>query len=71
MGLVIRTFVMAGGCASIEGADEVIAEKTGTEVMIANPFASMSLSSKVRAQVLGNDAPALMIACGLAMRSVT
>ncbi len=66
----VDLIVMAGGCASIEGSEEVIAEKTGTQVMIANPFANMSLSSKVRAQVLSNDAPSLMIACGLAMRSV-
>ena len=66
----VDLIVVAGGCASIEGSEEVIAEKTGTQVMIANPFANMSLSSKVRAQVLSNDAPSLMIACGLAMRSV-
>ena len=66
----VDRIVLAGGCASIEGADEVIATKTGSEVLIANPFASMSLSSKVRAQVLSKDAPSLMIACGLAMRSV-
>jgi len=65
----VDRIVLAGGCASIEGADEVIARKTGVEVSIANPFANMSLSSKVRAQVLSNDAPSLMIACGLAMRS--
>jgi type IV pilus assembly protein PilM len=29
----------------------------------------MSLSSKVDADALANDAPAMMIACGLAMRS--
>jgi type IV pilus assembly protein PilM len=66
----VDRIVLAGGCASIEGADEVIATKTGTEVLIANPFANMSLSSKVWAQVLSNDAPSLMIACGLAMRNV-
>jgi type IV pilus assembly protein PilM len=65
----VDRIVLAGGCASIEGADAVIRDKTGTEVTIANPFANMSLSSKVRAQVLSNDAPSLMIACGLAMRS--
>lgn len=65
----VDRIVLAGGCASIEGVDEVIAAKTGCEVSIANPFANMSLSSKVRAQVLSNDAPSLMIACGLAMRS--
>jgi type IV pilus assembly protein PilM len=36
---------------------------------MANPFANMSLSSKINAGALSNDAPALMIACGLAMRS--
>jgi type IV pilus assembly protein PilM len=64
----VDRIVLAGGCASIEGADEVIAQKTGVEVVIANPFAEMSLSSKLRAQVISNDAPSLMIACGLAMR---
>ncbi len=66
----VDRIVLAGGCASIEGADEVISAKTSSEVMVANPFANMSLSSRVRAPVLSNDAPSLMIACGLAMRSV-
>ena len=38
--------------------------------LIANPFANMSLTSRVKASVLSNDAPSLMIACGLAMRSL-
>ena len=32
-------------------------------------LANMSLSSRVQAQTLAQDAPALMIACGLALRS--
>lgn len=61
--------VLAGGCASIPGIDELIEEKIGTGTSIANPFASMSLSSRIKAQALSSDAPSLMIACGLAMRS--
>jgi len=61
--------VLAGGCASIMGVDELIAEKIGTSTSIANPFANMALSSKVKPHALSSDAPALMIACGLAMRS--
>ena len=61
--------VMAGGSSSIAGADELIESKIGTTTSIANPFANMSLSSKVKPQTLSNDAPALMIACGLALRS--
>ncbi len=60
---------LAGGCASIPGIDELISSQLGIETIIANPFADMDLSNKVNAQALSNDAPALMIACGLAMRS--
>lgn len=61
--------VLAGGCAAIPGVDELIEEKVGTPTSIANPFASMSLSSRVKPHALSTDAPALMIACGLAIRS--
>lgn len=61
--------LMAGGSSSIPGMDDLIEEKIGTSTSIANPFASMSLASRVKAQALSNDAPALLIACGLALRS--
>ena len=61
--------VLAGGCASIPGVDEMIEEKIGTGTSTANPFASMSLAARIKAQSLSGDAPALMIACGLAMRA--
>ncbi len=61
--------VLAGGCASIPGIDELIEDKLGVTTSVANPFANMSLSSRIKPQALGADAPALMIACGLAMRS--
>jgi type IV pilus assembly protein PilM len=65
----VDNIILAGGCASIAGVDSLIQDKTGTTVQIANPFAAMSLSSGVKAEALTNDAPALMIACGLALRS--
>ena len=61
--------VLAGGTASIEGLAEMIEAKLGTPTIIANPFVDMSLSNKVDADALANDAPAMMISCGLAMRS--
>ena len=63
--------VLAGGTASIEGMSDMIEAKLGTPTVIANPFVDMSLASKVDADALANDTPALMIACGLAMRSFT
>tara|TARA_Y100000589_G_scaffold63147_1_gene54404 strand:+ start:4017 stop:5081 length:1065 start_codon:yes stop_codon:yes gene_type:complete len=61
--------VLAGGTASIQGLTEMVEEKTGTPTLVANPFADMSVGSRVNASALSNDAPSLMIACGLAMRS--
>ncbi|MES0328286.1 MAG: pilus assembly protein PilM [Gammaproteobacteria bacterium] len=65
----VSLIALAGGCASIPGIDELIESQLETNTVIANPFANMSLSSKVNPQSLSNDAPSLMIACGLAMRS--
>jgi len=65
----VDMIALAGGCASIPGIDELISTQLGVETIIANPFAEMDLSNKVNSQALSNDAPALMIACGLAMRS--
>jgi type IV pilus assembly protein PilM len=65
----VDMIALAGGCASIPGIDELIETQLDTQTVIANPFANMTLSSKVNPQALSNDAPSLMIACGLAMRS--
>jgi len=61
--------VLAGGVASVNGIVELVQEKIGLKTIVANPFVEMTLSSKVNASALSNDAPSLMIACGLAMRS--
>lgn len=61
--------ILAGGVASLDGLAALIEEKIGTQTIVANPFARMSVSSRVNAVALANDAPALMIVTGLAMRS--
>jgi type IV pilus assembly protein PilM len=61
--------ILAGGVASLEGLVNLIEEKLGTQTVVANPFARMSVSSRVNAVSLANDAPSLMIVTGLAMRS--
>lgn len=65
----IDNLILAGGCSSIDGIAELIESKIGVPTIVANPFADMSVSSKVPTQSLSNDAPALMVACGLALRS--
>ena len=61
--------ILAGGVASMEGLAEVVQNKLGTPAAVANPFADMTISSRVNAVALSSDAPAMMIACGLALRS--
>jgi len=64
-----KGIILAGGTASIEGLADMVTAKLGTPATTANPFVNMALSSKVNEVSLNNDAPAMMIACGLAMRS--
>ncbi len=66
----IDHLILAGGCSSTEGIADLVESKIGIPTIVANPFANMSLGSKVPAQTLANDAPALMISCGLALRGV-
>lgn len=61
--------LLAGGSSAITGLDTMVQRVIGTETVIANPFAHMAVDSKVNVEALASDAPALMIACGLAMRS--
>jgi type IV pilus assembly protein PilM len=64
----IDHIVLSGGCAVIPGADEVVASRTQINTVVANPFADMVLSERVRAKNLLADASSLMVACGLALR---
>ncbi|HHH35681.1 MAG TPA: pilus assembly protein PilM [Gammaproteobacteria bacterium] len=60
--------VLAGGCAAIPGVDAMIEDKLGITTSVANPFANMSLTSRIKPDSIRSDASALMIACGLALR---
>lgn len=60
--------VLSGGCAALPGLDDAVATRTQVSTMVANPFALMALSSRIKPRQLQADAPSLIIACGLAMR---
>lgn len=64
----VNYVVLAGGCAALSGLDDAVATRTQVSTLVANPFAQMTLSSRIKPRQLQMDAPALMIACGLAMR---
>ncbi|MDG2460668.1 MAG: pilus assembly protein PilM [Luminiphilus sp.] len=65
----LNCIVLCGGVASTPGLVDVVEAHLSTPTIVANPFADMSISPAVNAQALAQDAPAMMVACGLAMRS--
>jgi type IV pilus assembly protein PilM len=65
----VDSIILAGGCASIAGIDSLVEQELNIPTFIANPFINMALSNRVKPQALSNDTPAMMIACGLALRS--
>lgn len=65
----VNYIFIAGGCAIIPGLNEIIASRTQVSTFIVNPFSSMELSTRISSRQLQLDAPSLLIACGLALRS--
>lgn len=64
----VATLVLAGGCAVLPGLGDAVATRTQIKTIMANPFASMTLSSRIKPHQFQPDAPSLLIACGLALR---
>ena len=65
----IDYMVLAGGCASIQGIADSVEESVQAPTYIANPFINMTVDKKVNKGRFFEDAPALMLTCGLALRS--
>ena len=61
--------LVCGGCANIAGVADVISSRVGIAAEQGDPLGQMTLSSRARAQAVNKDATALLIACGLALRS--
>jgi type IV pilus assembly protein PilM len=65
----VDQIVLAGGCALLPGLDELVAKRAGVATIVANPFGGMATADRIRPRQLAQDAPQLLIATGLAMRS--
>ncbi len=61
--------ILSGGTTCIPGILELVKNKVGGSISLVNPFSAMNVSTRVSKKALMNDAPALMIACGLALRN--
>ncbi len=65
----VDALFLAGGGVSIRGLAEALKEQLNIKTTVVNPLSVMKIARKVNKKRLDQDAPALMIACGLAMRS--
>jgi type IV pilus assembly protein PilM len=64
----IDHILLTGGTSTLPGLEDMVSSRVRVNAMVANPFANMSISPRIQLKRLISDAPALMIACGLAMR---
>jgi type IV pilus assembly protein PilM len=64
----IDQIYLAGGCALVPGLLDIIAGRTKISSAVISPFKGMQLGASVREQQLRNEAPAYLVACGLALR---
>jgi type IV pilus assembly protein PilM len=64
----IDQIFLAGGCAVIAGLVDTVAARTKISTSVVSPFKGMQLASSVREKQLRSEAPAYLVACGLAMR---
>ena len=60
---------LAGGVSALEGLVDEVEQVIGLPTAVANPFANMQLHRSINPTALANDAPAMLLAVGLAMRS--
>ena len=64
----VDLIVLAGGTAATEGLATQVEDVLSCKTVVANPFAKMGIGSRVNKAQLKNDAPSLLMACGLAAR---
>ncbi|MEC9483089.1 MAG: type IV pilus assembly protein PilM [Halomonas sp.] len=65
----VKHIILAGGSSVIPGLGDRLAADSGMPVSIANPFANMRVGPRIDIHTLAGDAPAMLTACGLAMRT--
>ncbi|MGB9670821.1 MAG: pilus assembly protein PilM [Halothiobacillaceae bacterium] len=64
----VMRLLLGGGVAAIPELNERVVHSTGIETTTANPFIGMSRAPRVSNRVINEDATAMLIACGLALR---
>ena len=61
--------IFSGGCVSLPGIEAHLDKIEDVRVVLANPFQGMSIHPRVNLSSLNREAPSLLAATGLALRS--
>ncbi|BAQ72130.1 type IV pilus assembly protein PilM [Pseudomonas sp. Os17] len=64
----VQWLLLAGEGMRLAGLERRIEQQLGIATALANPFVGMSVGPRVDAQALAEQAPELLLACGLALR---
>lgn len=64
----VMRILLGGGVANLPELSERVAQSTGTETSMVNPFSGMNRAPRVSNQIINEEATAMLIACGLALR---
>ncbi|MCO7570255.1 pilus assembly protein PilM [Pseudomonas chlororaphis] len=64
----VQLLLLAGEGSRLAGLERRIEQQLGIATALANPFVGMSVGPRVDAQALAEQAPELLLACGLALR---
>lgn len=66
----LSKIILSGGAAIIKGFPEMMADRLGIEVEVADPFKNIKISAKLDAAYIKEIAPAAAVAVGLALRRI-
>lgn len=65
----VDQIILAGGCATIPGIDSAIQNRVNIPTVIAEPLSNMKSSWRAKRNMPDEAEPAMLIACGLALRA--
>lgn len=66
----VHKIMLTGGCTRVKDFVSRLAEMTGIEVEVLNPFANIEIGKNVDKELIRDSAPQMAIALGLAVRRV-
>lgn len=66
----IQKLLLAGSCATIPSLADFIKQEVGVETVLVNPFEHMTISKRIDSVMLQQQAPTLMLCCGLALSEI-